>query len=99
MSYRFYGGTRERTIEQDMADIEWLKKHGGKDALLKNAKGVKATNVLTLVLVGIFLFGLGALVVWGIQNLATSGISWQLILFNPITFIALLVGYGWSQCR
>lgn len=99
MSYRFYGGTRETSIERDMADVKWLREHGGKDALLKNAKGVKATNVLTLILAGIFLFGLGALVVWGIQNLATSGISWQLILFNPITFIALLVGYGWSQCR
>ena len=82
-----------------MADVKWLREHGGKDALLKNAKGVKATNLLTLILAGIFLFGLGALVVWGVQNLATSGISWQLILFNPITFIALLVGYGWSQCR
>lgn len=99
MSYRFYGGTRERTIEQDMADIEWLKKHGGKDALLKSARGFRAGNLLTLVLVGIFLFAVGALVVWGIQNLITSGISWQLILFNPITFIALLVGYGWLQCR
>lgn len=99
MSYRFYGGTRERTIEQDMADLEWLKKHGGKDALLKSGNGFRAANVLTAVLAVIFLFGLGALVVWGIQNLVTSGISWQLILFNPITFIALLVGYGWSQCR
>ena len=99
MSYRFYGGTRETSIERDMADVKWLREHGGNDALLKNAKGVKAANVLTLILAGIFLFGLGALVVWGIQNLATSGISWQLILFNPITFIALLVGYGWSQCR
>ena len=99
MSYRFYGGTRENSIERDMADVKWLREHGGKDALLKSAGGFRAGNLLTLVLVGIFLFAVGALVVWGIQNLITSGISWQLILFNPITFIALLVGYGWLQCR
>ena len=99
MSYRFYGGTRERTIEQDMADLKWLREHGGKGAIQKSAQGFRAGNILTLILCGLFLFGVGALVVWGVQNLITSGISWLWILFNPITFIALLVGYGWLQCR
>ena len=99
MAYRYYGGTRERSIEQDMADLEWMKKHGTKRGWEALERGNRAIGVITLLVCGLFLFGVGALIVWGIQNLAASGISWQLIVFNPITFIVLLALWGWMKCR
>lgn len=97
--YRYYGGTRGQSVERDLADLKWAREHGGKDAVQKLGAGFHATAVLIAVICLIAAVGVIALVVWGIQNLVTSGISWQLIVFNPITFIALLVGYGWLKCR
>lgn len=99
MSYRYYGGTRETSIERDMADLKWMEKHGTKRGWKALQRGNSAINAITVIICGLFVFGVIALVIWGIQNLVTSGISWQLILFNPITFIVLLVGWGWSKCR
>ena len=92
--FRFYGGTRETSIERDMADLKWVQKNCGQKGLNKLAKQDKLIGISTIVLVGLVAFGLLALVVWGIQNLVTSGFSWQLLLFNPITFVAVLVGWG-----
>lgn len=94
--YRFYGGTRETSIERDMADVKWVREHGKKGSLTRMAKQDAIINVATLIIVGLVLFGVIALIVWGIQNLVQSGFSWQLLLFNPITWIVLIVGGGIS---
>lgn len=90
--YRYYGGTRERTIEQGMADIKWLREHGDKNALTKSARGDKVRGAVYLALLGLFAFVLVALVVWGICAVVSSGFSWQLVLFNPVTFIFFAAG-------
>lgn len=99
MSYRYYGGTRETSIERDMADVKWLREHGSDRAKQAVVRGDKAIGILTLVICGLFVVGVIALIIWGIQNLATSGFSWQLLVFNPITFIAVIVGFGWTMCK
>ena len=52
-----------------------------------------------LLLVIPFAVGLIALVVWGLINVFQSGFAWQFLLFNPITFIILLVGGACLACR
>ena len=94
MAYRYYGGTRETSIERDMADLKWVEKHGKKGSLSRLAKQNAIINGATLIVCGLFLLGVIALIVWGIQNLIASGFSWQLLLFNPVTWIFLIVGAG-----
>ena len=95
MSYRFYGGTRETSIERDMADTEWLRKRGAKKELENRATAMRATNTLTVVIVGLFVFGIIALAVWGFQNL---NIEFNLLafLFNPITLVLMPTLWLWS---
>ena len=94
MSHRYYGGTRESSVERDLANIQWLQKHGSKKALRKLAAQDRIINISTLIIVGLFLFGVGALIVWGCKNLFESGFSLEFLLLNPITIIVLMVGLG-----
>lgn len=96
MNYRYYGKTEEQSVERDMADLKWAEKRGN-HAVRKLAAGHRVGNIITVLVVGLFLFGVGALVVWGIGNLASSGgDGWLLFLFNPITIVICIVGGAWS---
>lgn len=103
MSYRYYGGTFESSPERVLADMEWKKKRYSHKDWKREAEATKRftwlVNGSTVLLCGLFVFGIIALIVWGIQNLITSGFSWQLLLFNPITWIVCLVGWGAAACR
>lgn len=98
MSYRFYGGTRETSIERDMADVKWLREHGKKDALRRYGAGAKISNILTVGVLGLFVAGIVALAIWGFQNL---NIEFNLLafLFNPITLVLMPSLWLWATLR
>lgn len=97
MNYRYYGGTREQSAERDMADLKWAEKRG-QSAVRKLTAGYRIGNILTVLIIGLFLFGVGALTIWGIGNLASSGgDGWLLFLFNPITIVVCIVGGAWAS--
>lgn len=48
--------------------------------------------IVILLIIVPFIVGLVGLVIWGFINVFQSGFAWQFLLFNPITFLILIVG-------
>ena len=88
------------SVERILADINWMKKHGSKRGWDAMRRGNRAGGIIVLAIGGMFALGVLGLIIWGIQNLVASGdFAWQFILFNPITFILLIIGWAWSKCK